>query len=105
MNDPVITARVLMCLLAVVPSVVGYYWVQYYDRFPPKSLGKFGLMLLVMFLYSGSLFLQFYVYRIVGHMAKGDLFFSILIIVEYFFASVVIFVSLAKRKRAKHGEG
>lgn len=105
MNDPVLTARALMCLLAVVPSLAGYYWVRYHDYFPQKSLKKLSTMLLVMLLYMGTFFLQTQVYRVVGRQTGGDVFTRILMIVQYLVASLIVFVSLAKRKQVKGREG
>ena len=104
-NDPVTTARVLLCLLAAIPSIVGYYWVQYYDYFPQHSLKQIGLLLLTLFLVFGSLVLQFHVYHIVGHMSKGDMFTRVLIIVQYFFAAVILFTAGALRDKAKRRKG
>ena len=70
MNDPVVTARVLLCLLAVVPSVVGYYWIKYYDYFPQHSLRQFALMSLGLFILLGTTFFQLHVYLVVGHIEE-----------------------------------
>ena len=105
MNDPIITARVLLCLLAVIPSVVGYYWAQYYDYFPRHSLKQIGLLLLTLFLIFGSTVLQWHVYLVVGHIAKGDMFTNILFIVQFLFALIIFFVSMTKHERIKRSVG
>ena len=105
MNDPVVTARVLLCLLAVIPSFVGYYWTKYYEYFPRRSLRQFALMLVVLFLFMGPAVFQRHVYFVVGHISKADMFATILFIAQYFFASVIMIVSLTKREAATRSEG
>ncbi len=105
LNDPVTTARILMCLLAMVPSLAGYYWVQHQDRFPQNSLRKIGMSLLVVFIIFGTVFLQYQVYRVIGHIDKADSFSHILVLTEGLFALVVIFVSSTKRERTKRRQG
>jgi hypothetical protein len=103
-NNSVTTARVLICLLAAIPSIAGYCAVIWHDRFPPGSLRKFGLVLFLMLLIPTTVLGQFYINGVLGHLSKRDELVTFLVPTQNLIAAAVIFVSYVRRERAKRSK-